>query len=155
MSRGLGAGLLLFGFWLLARWRSSEGGAGPHGRTGQMSEPTSEFRQTDRLAGDGPASAGRPRCVGEPSDRPAHRHLLRRRPLGHGPEFGQVGKALGGLGAIVALQAAAWLIRRGRIAEREYAERTITRAPPPRKLAGLRSSASPPSRSARSATASP
>lgn len=58
-------------------------------------------------------------------------------PLVTGLMFGQVGKALGGLGAIVALQAAAWLIRKGRLAEREYAERTITRAPPPRKLAGI------------------
>ncbi len=58
-------------------------------------------------------------------------------PLVTGLMFGQVGKSLGGLGAIVALQAAAWLIRRGRIAEREYAERTITRAPPPRKLTGI------------------
>lgn len=50
--------------------------------------------------------------------------------------FGETEMALGSLGAIAALQAAAWLIRRGRIAAMEYAERSITKAPPPRKLAG-------------------
>lgn len=50
--------------------------------------------------------------------------------------FGEVGMAVGSLGAILALQAGAWLIRRGRIATAEYAERSITKAPPPRKLAG-------------------
>lgn len=57
-------------------------------------------------------------------------------PLLIGLLFGEVGMAIGSLGAIAALQVAAWLIRRGRIAAAEYAERSITKAPPPRKLAG-------------------
>ena len=57
-------------------------------------------------------------------------------PLIIGLVFGETEMALGSLGAILPLQAAAWLIRRGRGAEIEYAERTITKAPPPRKLAG-------------------
>lgn len=50
--------------------------------------------------------------------------------------FGETETALGSLGAVASLQAGAWLIRRGRSAEIDYAERTITKAPPPRKLAG-------------------
>jgi hypothetical protein len=57
-------------------------------------------------------------------------------PLLIGLVFGEVGMAIGSLGAILALQAAAWLIRRGRTAAFEYADRLITKAPPPRKLAG-------------------
>lgn len=57
-------------------------------------------------------------------------------PLLIGLLFGEVGMAIGSLGAIAVLQVAAWLIRRGRIAAAEYAERSITKAPPPRKLAG-------------------
>jgi hypothetical protein len=57
-------------------------------------------------------------------------------PLIIGLIFGEVGMATGSLGAILALQAAAWLIRRGRSAALEYAERSITKAPAPRKLAG-------------------
>jgi hypothetical protein len=57
-------------------------------------------------------------------------------PLLIGLVFGEVGMAIGSLGAILALQAAAWLIRRGRTAALEYADRLITKAPPPRKLAG-------------------
>jgi 5-bromo-4-chloroindolyl phosphate hydrolysis protein len=57
-------------------------------------------------------------------------------PLIIGLVFGEADMAIGSLGAILALQAAAWLIRRGRSAAIDYAERTITKAPPPRKLAG-------------------
>jgi hypothetical protein len=57
-------------------------------------------------------------------------------PLIIGLVFGEADMAIGSLGAIFALQAAAWLIRRGRSAAIDYAERTITKAPPPRKLAG-------------------
>jgi hypothetical protein len=45
-------------------------------------------------------------------------------------------KVVGALAAIAALQVAARLIRRGRQAEAAYAERAITKAPPPRKLIG-------------------
>ncbi len=57
-------------------------------------------------------------------------------PLIIGLVFGESEMALGSLGGILALQAGAWLIRRGRMAALEYAERSITKAPPPRKLAG-------------------
>jgi uncharacterized spore protein YtfJ len=57
-------------------------------------------------------------------------------PLIIGLLSGKVDMAIGSLGAVLALQAAAWLIRRGRTAALEYAERSITKAPPPRKLAG-------------------
>lgn len=57
-------------------------------------------------------------------------------PLLAGLVLGDVGRALGGLGAIAALQVAAQLIRRGRAAEAEYAVRAITRAPRPLKLMG-------------------
>jgi hypothetical protein len=49
---------------------------------------------------------------------------------------GNPAKMIGALAAIAALQVAARLIRRGREAERDYAERAITKAPPPFKLAG-------------------
>jgi hypothetical protein len=57
-------------------------------------------------------------------------------PLIIGLVFGETEMALGSLAGIVSLQAGAWLVRRGRIAEIDYTERTITKAPPPRKLAG-------------------
>lgn len=57
-------------------------------------------------------------------------------PLIIGLVFGEADMALGSLGGILALQAGAWLIRRGRLAALEYEERSITKAPPPRKLAG-------------------
>lgn len=103
-----------------------------------MSEPTSEFarRIGSRVTATGPGGTAGVWTVSHP----ICLHIatfFAIGPLVTGLMFGQVGKALGGLGAIVALQAAAWLIRQGRFAEREYAERTITRAPPPRKLAGI------------------
>jgi len=57
-------------------------------------------------------------------------------PLVVGLMLADVGRALGALGAIVALQLAAQLIRRGRQAELEYTARAITKAPLPQKLAG-------------------
>lgn len=57
-------------------------------------------------------------------------------PLVLGLVLGDVGRTLGGLGAIAALQLAAYCLRRGRDAAAEYAARAITRAPPPWKLAG-------------------
>ncbi len=103
-----------------------------------MSEPTSEFarRIGSRVTASGPGGT----AGGWSMSHPVALHVatfFSVGPLVTGLMLGQVGKALGGLGAIVALQAAAWLIRQGRLAEREYAERTITRAPPPRKLAGI------------------
>ncbi len=103
-----------------------------------MSEPTSEFarRIGSRVAG---ASRGGSTAMWSVSH-PICLHIatfFAVGPLVTGLMFAEVGKALGGLGAVVALQVAAWLIRQGRLAEREYAERTITRAPPPRKLAGI------------------
>ncbi len=50
--------------------------------------------------------------------------------------LGNSTKLIGALVAIAALQVAARLVRRGRAAERDYAERAITKAPPPFKLAG-------------------
>ncbi|HRY25479.1 MAG: 5-bromo-4-chloroindolyl phosphate hydrolysis family protein [Geminicoccaceae bacterium] len=102
-----------------------------------MSEPTSEFarRIGSRVAEPGPGGSTAMWSVSHP----IALHIatfFAVGPLVTGLMLGQVGKALGGLGAIAALQAAAWLIRKGRLAEREYAARTITRAPPPRKLAG-------------------
>lgn len=102
-----------------------------------MSEPTSEFarRIGSRVAEPGPGGSTAMWSVSHP----IALHIatfFAVGPLVTGLMLGQVGKALGGLGAIAALQAAAWLIRQGRLAEREYAARTITRAPPPRKLAG-------------------
>jgi hypothetical protein len=103
-----------------------------------MSEPTSEFarRIGSRVAEPGPGGSTAMWSVSHP----IALHIatfFAVGPLVTGLMLGQVGKALGGLGAIAALQAAAWLIRQGRLAEREYAARTITRAPPPRKLAGI------------------
>lgn len=49
---------------------------------------------------------------------------------------GNPARMIGALGTIAALQVAARLIRRGRVAERDYAERSITKAPPPLKLVG-------------------
>lgn len=57
-------------------------------------------------------------------------------PLIAGLVFGNTPKVLGAVGAIVALQIAAWLIHRGRLAERDYAERAFAKAPPPAKLGG-------------------
>ena len=50
--------------------------------------------------------------------------------------FANPAKVIGALGAIAGLQLAARLIRRGREAERDYDERSITKAPPPFKLVG-------------------
>jgi hypothetical protein len=49
---------------------------------------------------------------------------------------GNPARMIGALATIAALQIAARLIRRGRMAEHDYAERSITKAPPPLKLAG-------------------
>ncbi len=103
-----------------------------------MSEPTSDFarRIGSRAATPGSAGTG----AGWSVSHPLVLHVatfFSVGPLVTGLMLGQVEKALGGLGAIAALQVAAWLIRQGRLAEREYAARTITRAPPPRKLAGI------------------
>ena len=57
-------------------------------------------------------------------------------PVIAGVLFGQSGKVLGALLAIAALQLAARLIRRGRLAERDYDERAITKAPLPFKTTG-------------------
>ena len=57
-------------------------------------------------------------------------------PVVAGLIMASTGKVVGALAAIAALQVAARLIRRGREAEAAYAERTIAKAPPPRKLAG-------------------
>ncbi len=57
-------------------------------------------------------------------------------PIVTGMLSGTTGKVLGALLAIAALQLAARLVRRGRLAERDYADRAITKAPPPLKTAG-------------------
>jgi len=57
-------------------------------------------------------------------------------PIVTGILSGTTGKVLGALLAIAALQLAARLVRRGRLAERDYADRAITKAPPPFKMAG-------------------
>lgn len=57
-------------------------------------------------------------------------------PVIAGLMLGSPTKMIGAIAAIAALQVAARLIRRGRIAERDYAERAITKAPPPSKLFG-------------------
>ena len=103
-----------------------------------MSEPTSEFarRIGSSVTASGPGGTTGGWSVSHPIVLQVAT-FFSVGPLVTGLMLGQVGKALGGLGAIVALQAAAWLIRQGRLAEQEYAERTITRAPPPRKLAGI------------------
>lgn len=100
-----------------------------------MSEPTSPFAR--RIG----ARAGAADPGGSPSIRrqPWALHVATLMPVGPfiiGLLFGEVAMTLGSLGAILALQAGAWLIRRGRSAALEYAERSITKAPPPRKLAG-------------------
>ncbi len=57
-------------------------------------------------------------------------------PVLSGLMLGNPSKTIGALATIAALQVAARLVRRGRVAERDYAERTITKAPPPFKLVG-------------------
>jgi hypothetical protein len=57
-------------------------------------------------------------------------------PIVSGIVLAATGKVLGGLLTIAALQLAARSIQRGRIAERDYADRAITNAPPPFKLVG-------------------
>lgn len=57
-------------------------------------------------------------------------------PIVMGMLSGTTGKVLGAVLAITALQLAARLIRRGRLAERDYADRAITKAPPPFKTVG-------------------
>lgn len=57
-------------------------------------------------------------------------------PVIAGLVVGNPAKMIGALATIAALQLAARLVRRGRVAERDYIERAITKAPPPFKLTG-------------------
>lgn len=100
-----------------------------------MNEPTSPFAR--RIGSR--ANAAEPGGVSGIRRHPWALHiatLFPVLPLIIGLVFGEAEMALGSLGAIASLQAGAWLIRRGRSAEIDYGERTITKAPPPRKLAG-------------------